>query len=179
MGSREMSKDSLNITKDFVVISPDKKATPEHFGPAFYEDLAKSYDGFKGHELISVHEFNEDWSTWEIHPKGDEVVILLSGEVTFVLQHEDGESLVTLTEEDSYVIVPKGVWHTVRTNTKSKMLFITPGEGTLNKDADVQSTQFDNHRGQIEKQWFRHYLLVLLERVKTLLLFLVLFYMPC
>jgi len=76
--------------------------------------------------------FNEDWPSWEIHPKWDEVVILLPGKVTFVLQNENGESSVSLTEEGSYIMIPKGVWHTARTNSKSKMLFITPGEGTLN-----------------------------------------------
>lgn len=52
-----MKKENLNVAKDFVVICPDKKATAERFVPNFHENLAKNYDGFKGHELISVHEF--------------------------------------------------------------------------------------------------------------------------
>jgi len=32
---------------------------------------------FCGEYLVSTHDFTGDWSTWEIHPKGDEVVCLL------------------------------------------------------------------------------------------------------
>lgn len=60
-------------------------------------------------------------------------MILLSGEVTFVLQVGDGEELIHLDSEGDYVIVPKNVWHTARTTITTKMLFITPGQDTGNK----------------------------------------------
>ena len=112
----------------------DKKATIEQFNPTLYERIDKKYNGFKGCELISCYEFSEDWSTWEIHPNGDEIVILLSGEVTFILQLEDGDKSIFLDNTGSYVVVPKNVWHMARTNVNTKMLFITPGEGTKNKN---------------------------------------------
>lgn len=60
-------------------------------------------------------------------------MILLSGEVSFILQLEEGNQTIRLENEGEYVIVPRSVWHIAKTNVKSKLLFITPGEGTQNK----------------------------------------------
>jgi mannose-6-phosphate isomerase-like protein (cupin superfamily) len=68
-----------------------------------------------------------------MHPNGDEIVILLSGNVTFVLQLDSGEKRISLFESGSFALVPKSVWHTAKTNEKTKLLFITPGEGTQNR----------------------------------------------
>lgn len=122
-----------NIKSEFIVLSPDKKATLEKPDQELYERLDRRYDNFAGHELISCHEFSEDWAAWEIHPKGDEIVILLSGEVTFILDLEDGKKSITLYKSGDFAIVPQSVWHTAKTNLKSKVLFITPGEGTEHK----------------------------------------------
>lgn len=58
---------------------------------------------------------------------------LLSGATTLVLDTEDGNRSVTLTQPGSYVIVPRGVWHTARIADHARMLFVTPGEGTQNR----------------------------------------------
>ena len=34
---------------------------------------------------------------------------------------------------EMHVVVPKGTWHTARTSVPTKMLFVTPGQGTENK----------------------------------------------
>jgi mannose-6-phosphate isomerase-like protein (cupin superfamily) len=128
------STPSQSITKDFVVMTPDKRAVIEHLDSTLYERLDRDYHGFKYHELISCHEFDQSWSSWEIHPNGDEIVILLSGKVTFILQLEEGNKSIQLDEEGAYVIVPKNVWHTAQTDVKTRLLFITPGEGTRHKD---------------------------------------------
>ena len=77
--------------------------------------------------------FSEDWPTWEIHPHGDEFVYLLEGDTDFVLYTEDGEETVRVNEPGSYVVVPQNTWHTARPYAPTKMLFVTPGEGTLNQ----------------------------------------------
>ena len=122
------------INQEFVVLNPDKEATTELCDATLYERLNQRYGDFKGHELISCHEFTEDWSTWEIHPHGDEIVMLLSGEITLVLQLDTGEQIINLDKEGEYLIVPKNVWHTARIKKMAKMLFITPGQETNNKD---------------------------------------------
>ena len=121
------------IEQDFVVLSPNKEASIEPADATLYDRLDKKYSGFIGHELISCYEFELDWSSWEVHPHGDEVVLLMSGDVTFLLQTEAGETRVNLNEQGQYLVVPKGVWHTAKTKGKSKLLFITPGQGTQHR----------------------------------------------
>jgi oxalate decarboxylase/phosphoglucose isomerase-like protein (cupin superfamily) len=68
-----------------------------------------------------------------MHPNGDEVVCLLSGQVTFILDHKAGNLEIDMNESGDLVIVPKGTWHTAKVRVPSKMLFITAGEGTQHR----------------------------------------------
>jgi quercetin dioxygenase-like cupin family protein len=124
---------SLNLSTTFAVLGADLTATPVKVTPQVFEELNERFGGFKGRTLVSCFEFDSDWATWERHPAGDEIVCLLSGEVTLVLEGKGGEEKVRLTEPGGYVIVPKGAWHMARTTVPTKMLFITPGEGTENR----------------------------------------------
>lgn len=123
---------SFNIANRFVVLSPDKVATTVLNSPTVYEDLERDFGSFKGHELIALHTFEEDWPSWEIHPNGDETVVLLSGAATFVVKHGDVSREIRMDNPGDTVIVPRGAWHTAKIAEKTRMLFITPGEGTLN-----------------------------------------------
>ncbi|WP_037339699.1 cupin domain-containing protein [Saccharospirillum impatiens] len=118
------------IERDFIVLSPDKKAFIEPADDTLYKRIDETYNGFVGHELVACHEFESDWSSWEVHPHGDEIVLLMAGDVTFLLRTESGDSRITLREQGQYLVVPSGVWHTAKTACKSKLLFITPGQGT-------------------------------------------------
>ncbi len=129
-----MTIKKANISQKFVVLDADKQASSVTFSPTVFDELNKNFNGFKGCELISVFEFDSDWSSWEIHPHGDEVVILLSGEVSFVFDMNGQHTSIQLSDSGDYVIVPKGVCATAPPSTHCKMLFITPGEGTQNKD---------------------------------------------
>ena len=80
--------------------------------------------------LMSAFAFSEPWATWERHPGGDELVMLLSGAVTLVLDVMGEEQSVLLTEPGAYVLVPRGTWHTAKTSVPTTMLFLTPGAGT-------------------------------------------------
>lgn len=61
------------IEKDFIVLGPSKVASIENSDATLYERLDANYDNFIGHELISCYEFEHDWSSWEVHPNGDEI----------------------------------------------------------------------------------------------------------
>lgn len=98
-----------------------------------YEQLDATYGDFAGRTLISCHSFEDDWPTWEVHPKGDEFVVLLSGDVDMVLASENGDETLRLSEPGAFVIVPRGIWHTAKVRETATMLFVTPGEGTENR----------------------------------------------
>ena len=124
---------TLDLASTFVVVEPDHAAIPVVVAPTIFEELDKRFDHFKGRILISSFSFDSDWSTWEIHPAGDEIVCLLTGEVTMVLDRNGAEEAVRFRNPGSFVIVPKGTWHTARTSIPTTMLFVTPGEGTQNR----------------------------------------------
>lgn len=100
--------------------------------PDFYQQLDDDYQDFNRHVLISAHRFDENWPTWEQHPRGDEMVVLMSGRATFRLRSPQGDHQVELESPGEYVVVPRGAWHTALIDQPTTMLFITPGEGTLN-----------------------------------------------
>ncbi len=123
----------LDLTSTFVVLGPHHEAIPVAVTPSIYEELDKRFDNFKDRLLVSSFSFDSDWSSWEVHPAGDEIVCLLSGNATLVLDRDGAEETIHLREPGSFVIVPKGTWHTARTSVATRMLFVTPGEGTQNK----------------------------------------------
>ena len=127
LSSASRSRLSRDLATTFVVLRPDQSAALVEVTPTVFAELGRRFDGFKGHVLVSSFDFDADWTTWERHPAGDELVCLLSGRVTLVLENLGTEEL---REPGSYVVVPKGTWHTARTDVPTRMLFVTPGEGT-------------------------------------------------
>jgi mannose-6-phosphate isomerase-like protein (cupin superfamily) len=122
--------ESFDLAATFTVLEPGGTAIPVEVSPTLYEDLDRRFGGFHDRHVVSCHSFNADWPSWEMHPAGDEVVCLLAGEVSLVLDRDGEEEAVVLREPGKYVIVPKGVWHTAKVAKAAKVLFITPGAGT-------------------------------------------------
>jgi len=79
--------------------------------------------------LISEYAFTEDWPTWEMHPEGDEFVYLLSGAVELLLERAGTIEHIAV-DGTGAVVVPRGVWHTAKIRTPSRMLHVTRGAGT-------------------------------------------------
>lgn len=98
---------------------------------SLWEEIATGkYPQLEQGRLMSAFTFSEAWSMWERHPAGDELVMLLSGSATVVLEESGQERIVQLDKPGSYVLVPQNVWHTARTSVPTTMLFLTPGAGT-------------------------------------------------
>ncbi len=85
-------------------------------------------DGAEG-RLVAMHTFSEPWTSWEMHPKGAEVVLCTHGEITLV-QEVDGEEQRTTLGPGQYAINPPGVWHTADVEEEATAVFITAGLGT-------------------------------------------------
>ena len=125
----------FDLSKRRAVLTPSMSIRTKLDGPNFYGELDTEFDGFAGHALIAQFSFDKDWGVWECHPKGDELVYLVSGEAELVLHRLGGEEVIRVDSPGQYVVVPCGVWHTARTDTPTTMLFVTPGEGTMNEAA--------------------------------------------
>ena len=81
-----------NIENVRAVFSPKNMVTLQAVTESFFQDLDAAFPSFAGHMLVSQYGFDEPWPTWEIHPKGDELVLLLSGDTDLVLANEDGSA---------------------------------------------------------------------------------------
>lgn len=123
----------MKLDDVFAILRPDLAVDTLPVSPGLYGELDDRYEGFAGHVLVSVHTFDSDWPTWERHPAGDEIVVLLEGDARLVLRRDDGFTEIEMNQSGEFVVVPKGAWHTAQTRVPTRMLFMTPGEGTENE----------------------------------------------
>jgi mannose-6-phosphate isomerase-like protein (cupin superfamily) len=125
----------FNLLSTYLRLRGDVSVEPLPVDDTFWKKISAGQLGtFHNEYLVSCHPFDTDWPVWEMHPNGDEIVCLLAGAVTFVLEQEGENRAIELKESGAYVIVPKGTWHTAKVATRSRMLFITAGEGTQHRD---------------------------------------------
>lgn len=125
---------AANLASTFAVMNRKFKIDSLPVSDSIYAQLDEQYDGFAGHLLVACHSFENDWSTWEIHPHGDELVSLIAGDVELVLRNEAGDQSVRLSNPGDFAVVPNGTWHTAKVHRAATMLFVTPGEGTENRE---------------------------------------------
>lgn len=86
-------------------------------------------DGAEG-RLVTVHSFSSDWPHWEVHPKGTELVYMVSGSMTLLQKAPKSDVTETELHAGEYAINSAGVWHTAKVSAPCTALFITAGQGT-------------------------------------------------
>ncbi len=99
-------------------------------GPDFWQTLDQNPEA-KG-SLVGVYPMTVDWNHWEMHPKGDEVLVLLDGRLELTLELDGGERRVQMSP-GATCVVPAGAWHTARVLEPGRLLGITFGEGTAHR----------------------------------------------
>jgi hypothetical protein len=104
---------------------PDFEWTPEYLDAYTARTAADGSDG----RLVCVVAQDASWPTWERHPAGEELVVLLGGRVDLI-QDLDGEHRVVALHAGEAIVNPAGVWHTADVYEPGPALFITAGRGT-------------------------------------------------
>ncbi|MEO1046411.1 MAG: cupin domain-containing protein [Pseudomonadota bacterium] len=122
------------LDQHFVHLGLGAKAVvePEFTGMNWYAGYAERHDSADGSEgrLVSMYRFDSNWDAWEMHPRGDEVVICTEGAMVLIQQHADGnEERIELRAGD-YAINPAGVWHTADVTDPATAIFVTAGKDT-------------------------------------------------
>lgn len=121
-----------SLKSTYIRLRPDASAEKIAVTADFWPDLMAGKLGRFRHEyLVTQLEFTESWNSWENHRNGDEIVILLRGEATMIMETEAGEASQTLTVPGEFVFVPRDTWHTANIEVPCSMVFITAGEGTV------------------------------------------------
>ena len=75
--------------------------------------------------LVTVFAYAADWDFRERHPDGDELVVVLQGEIDLVLDQGAGEHAVRVGQGRASVI-PAGAWHRIAVHEPATLLFVTP-----------------------------------------------------
>lgn len=125
----------LNPESQYIHLAHDGTGQVVPGGKDFWSLPADEMAHFASGWLVTEFTFSENWESWEMHPEGDELVYLLSGEVEMLLQLPSGTTGTHIYERGA-ILVPRGVWHTARVMCPSRMLFITRGAGTQHKPAN-------------------------------------------
>lgn len=86
---------------------------------------AKNRPEFHAGHIMSVFSYDTTWEFQERHPGGEEIAIVLDGNVDFLIDTGNGEAPVRL-EAGQGCVIPTGAWHRLSIHQPSTMLFITP-----------------------------------------------------
>lgn len=128
-----MDDEPFDLDRTFIHLGLGATATPLPgfaWTAEYLADLERRFasDGDEGRLVLIDHQ-RETWTSWERHPAGEEVVVLLSGRVD-LLQEVDGVERRIELRPGQAVVNPAGVWHTADVLEPGDGLFITPGRGT-------------------------------------------------
>jgi quercetin dioxygenase-like cupin family protein len=107
---------------------------PKFTGIDWYDSYGERHaDDLDEGRIVSLFRFEEPWTSWEIHPHGDEVVCCVQGRMTLHQELADGGSRWHELGPGDYAINPAGTWHTADADGPVVALFITAGKGTENR----------------------------------------------
>lgn len=127
---------SCDLASTFVSLERDGRTRLLELTDSFWPDIASGKLGLGPGRLLSLLAFEGAWDSWEVHPNGDEVVLLLEGTAEMKLERADGEvEVVRLERPGTFVLIERGTWHTGYGNGPARMLFVTDGEGTRHRPA--------------------------------------------
>ena len=100
---------AFDPTTTFVDLTPGDGARPIPVTPDFWERLGSGALTFEG-RMVSAHRMSADWGHWEMHPRGEELLILTAGAIDLILDEAGGERRIRLEDRAGFII-PRGVWH--------------------------------------------------------------------
>lgn len=99
-------------------------------GPQFWATIDDNADVLG--TLVTVHAADSDWTSWEMHPQGAEILVLLEGRLTMVLDGPAGVERHPMAA-GATLVVPAGTWHRALIAEPIRMLFMTYGAGTTHR----------------------------------------------
>lgn len=138
-----MAADTIDLSQNYLLLEPNGVAVRLPGAGEFWSQLASGNATDPGirqlmaseqGRLLSVVSMAADWTQWEMHPAGDEILFMLEGNATFVLDLPEGAKEVALPAGQS-LVMPKGVWHTAKVREPARLLAITTGSGTQHRKA--------------------------------------------
>ena len=138
-----MADDTIDLWTNYLLLEPDGTAINLPGGGEFWGQLMSGNATDPGIQqlmrsdkgrLLSALSMTADWTNWEKHPAGDEILFMLEGKATFVLDLPFGSKEIVL-QAGRLLVIPAGVWHTAKVSEPVRLLAITAGLGTQHRPA--------------------------------------------
>jgi mannose-6-phosphate isomerase-like protein (cupin superfamily) len=138
-----MAEDTIDLLRNYLLLEPDGTAIRLPGGGDFWSQLMsgnasdagiRRLMGSEHGRLLTELTMNADWTNWEMHPAGDELLFMIEGSATFLLDLPAGKTPVALNA-GRLLVIPKGVWHTAKISGPARLLAITMGHGTQHRPA--------------------------------------------
>lgn len=121
----------LHLLNDAAHLAAPSRVVPV---PGFAHDyeryLAAHCTPADAGRLVAVYESKTDWPSWECHPAGDELVVVLSGRARFFQQLPGGDERSVELGPFEALVNPAGVPHTADVLEPFTALYVTPCPGT-------------------------------------------------
>ena len=110
-------------------------AEPEFTGEmSWYEAYGERHcDDLDEGRIVALSRFDKPWTSWEMHPAGDEVVCCIQCHMTLHQEFPGGSKASVDLGPSEYAINPPGTWHTADADEPVVALFITAGKDTTHR----------------------------------------------
>jgi mannose-6-phosphate isomerase-like protein (cupin superfamily) len=134
---------AVDLAQTYLHLEGGGRAVTMPLTPQFWPTLMSGEGGDAGARylraaapgwLVGIFPLEGDPDRWEMHPSGDEILYLIAGEMTVVLEEKGAERRVDLVAGDT-CFVPRGAWHTFRIRKPGALLALTYGAGTEHRPA--------------------------------------------
>ena len=122
---------AYDLERTYLFIDGAGGVVPAPVTPDFWQRIGAIPEA--GDTLITVSESAAAWERWEMHPAGDEILVILEGSPRLWLEHPDGRLQAVATQPGATVVVPKGAWHRADEAAPYRILFVTYGKGTTHR----------------------------------------------
>lgn len=119
---------AFDLTSTYIHLTDTAPATPIAGGAEFWRTINERTELAEGRLIVKSLQ-SSDWPHWEMHPAGDEVLYMASGELELVLDIDGTERRVPFKAGDT-CIVPQGIWHRALVRAPGDLIGITRGWGT-------------------------------------------------
>lgn len=123
---------AFDLMSTYAQLRDDGSALVTEGGDAFWSTL-DSRPELHGGRLLGATAQTKDWPHWEMHPAGDEILILMSGAFALQIERADGGVDTIEMRAGSTCVVPRGQWHRGLAREPGTLVFITPGAGTQHR----------------------------------------------
>ncbi len=132
-----MAAPTFDLASTYLHLAASGEARRIEGTPAFWADLTsaepKTTDAKWVSEVdgwfVTSYPLDVDFPHWEMHPRGDELLLLTSGAADAVIE-QDGVAQTFRVEPFRAFVVPKGAWHRLLVRAPGTLLALTYGKGT-------------------------------------------------